>query len=207
VLAGQILALRMNREYSCAGIFNIALSPTAGCLGSMMIPEDCRGKFGAITVDAFLAIADQAIAGVPGALDPYGADFSDLNETATCLNEYFNYCGEEDEPDADQSVEAVPSIAGATAEFGIKAVKPNPLKGSTTIHYALPTEGKVSLDVFDIQGKKVVGLVDDYRSPGYHGVIWNGKYASGESAAQGVYFLRMTFEDRPAVMHKLIKVQ
>jgi hypothetical protein len=196
----------MNREYSCAGVFNVALNPDASCLGSMVIPEDCRGKFGAITVDAFLAIADDAIAGVPGALDPYGASFSDLNDAATCLNEYYNNC-EGDEPDADQSAEMVPSLAGTPGEFGIKAVKPNPLKGSTTIHYALPTEGRVSLEVFDIQGRKVTGLVDGHRSAGYHGVIWNGKEAAGESAAQGVYFLRMKFEDRPAVMHKLIKVE
>lgn len=207
VLAGQILALRLNREYSCAGIFNIALNPDAACLGSMMIPESCQGKFGAMTVDAFLAIADQAIAGVPGVLDPYGATFSDLNDAATCINEYYNSCGDDDDQEAAEDVETIAPLAGTPAEFGIKAVKPNPLKGSTTIHYALPAEGRVSLEVFDIHGRKVTSLVDQHKSAGYHGVMWNGRDSAGDRAAQGVYFLRMTFEDKPAVMHKLIKVE
>jgi hypothetical protein len=207
ILAGQILALRLNREYSCAGIFNIALNPDAGCLGSMMIPESCQGKFGAMTVDAFLVIADQAIAGVTGVLDPYGASFSDLNDAATCINEYYDNCAEEDDREAAEEVETIAPLAGTPTEFGIKAVKPNPLETSTTIHYALPAQGRVSLEVFDIHGRKVTSLVDEHKSAGYHGVIWDGRDGAGDRAAQGVYFLRMTFEDRPAVMHKLVKVE
>jgi hypothetical protein len=208
VLAGQILALRMNREYSCAGIFNIALNPGATCLGSMMLPESCEGKFGAMTVDQFLAIADQAVAGDASALDPYGADYSDLNETATCLNEFYNNC-EDDEPDQATPVVdfSVSAPAGAPAEVTIKSVVPNPLNNSTTIKYGLPAAGRVQVEVFDIQGRKVAGLVDRSVSAGYHGVMWNGKDDAGSVASQGVYFLRVKFEDRPAVMHKLIKVQ
>ncbi len=207
VLAGQILALRLNREYSCAGIFNIALNPDAACLGSMVIPEECRGKFGGMTVDDFLALADQAIAGVPGVLDAYGAGFSDLNETATCLNEYFNDCGDGDFESAQGADRPAPSAAGVPPEVAIKSVRPNPLNSSTTIQYALPSEGRVTMEVFDIQGRRVAGLVDGYKAAGYHGVIWNGRDSAGGAAAQGVYFLRLRFEDGPAIMHKLIKVQ
>jgi hypothetical protein len=208
VLAGQILALRLNREYSCAGIFNIALNPTAGCLGTMMIPEDCEGKFGGMTVDAFLAIADLAIAGVPGVLDAYGAGFSDLNETATCLNEYYDNCGD-DEEDQEPTVAdpSIPSLAGAPAEFAIESVTPNPMKSSTTIRYGLPSEGRVRVEVFNIQGRKVAGLVDQHMSAGYHGVMWNGRDGAGNNTSQGVYFCRIKLEDRPAIMHKLIKVE
>ena len=207
VLAGQILALRMNREYSCAGIFNIALNPSASCLGSMMLPESCQGKFGPMTVDAFLAIADQAVAGNSAALVPYGADYSDLNDAATCVNEYYDNC--EDEPDQSPPVVdfSATSAAGVPAEVAIESVTPNPLNNSTTIKYGLPSEGRVLVEVFDIQGRKVAGLLDRGMSAGYHGVIWNGKDDAGSIASQGVYFLRIKFEDRPAVMHKMIKVK
>ncbi len=208
ILAGQILALRLNREYSCAGIFNIALKSDAGCLGSMMLPESCRGKFGAMTVDEFLAIADQAVAGIASVLDPFGADYSDLNDAATCINEYYDNCAGDDEPDQENPVvDFSAGAAGAPADVAIESVTPNPLRGSTTIKYGVPSEGRVQIEVFDIQGRKVAGLVDRSMTAGYHGVIWNGKDDAGDNASQGVYFCRIQFEDRPAIMHKLIKVQ
>ena len=207
VLAGQILALRMNREYSCAGIFNIALNPDAECLGTGFIPESCGGKFDGMTVDAFLAMADSAIAGVAGVLDAYGASFSDLNETATCINEYYDNCGDEDDLEWETDGRAIMSPVVTPTEFRIESVTPNPLTGSTRIRYALPSEGRVRIEVFDIQGRKVASLLDEYKSAGYHGVMWTGRDMNGVSATQGVYFCRVKFEDRPAIMHKLIKVE
>jgi hypothetical protein len=208
VLAGQILALRLGREYSCAGVFNIALKSDAGCLGSMMVPESCRGKFGALTIDEFLAVADQAVAGVASALDPYGASYSDLNETATCINEYYDECSL-NEPDQTTPITdlSASSPAAAPADLTIEAVTPNPMRSSTTIKYGLPSAGRVKIEVFDIQGRKVTNLVDKTMEAGYYGVMWNGEDGAGNSASQGVYFCRVKFEDRPAIMHKLIKVQ
>jgi hypothetical protein len=37
--------------------------------------------------------------------------------------------------------------------------------------------------------------------------MWKGDDSRGKTAAQGVYFCRVEFEDRPAIMHKLIKVE
>ena len=84
---------------------------------------------------------------------------------------------------------------------------PNPLKASTTIQYSLPSQGRVTIEVFDIQGRRVAGLLDGEKTAGYHGIIWNGTDDAGGKAAQGVYFCRIQFEDRPAIMHKLVKVE
>ena len=207
VLAGQLLALRMNSRYSCEGIFNIALNPSAGCLGTQPLPTSCAGKFAGMTVDEFLAVADSAIAGVPGVLEAHGADYSDFNETATCVNELYNTCGAEDEDEEAVDEGLIASLGGVPAEFAVESVTPNPLRSSATISYALPSEGRVRVEIFDIQGRKVASLLDEQKPAGYHGVTWNGKDLGGDSAAQGVYFCRIRFEDRPAIMHKLIKVE
>jgi hypothetical protein len=208
ILAGQILALRLNREFSCYGAFGYALNPVSGCLGPSPVPEDCKGRFGDMTVDEFLALADQAIAGVPGVLDPYGASLSDLNDAATCINEYYDNCGGDAEPEPAETEKASPvALGGTPAEFSIEAITPNPLKGNTTIKYALPSEGRVKVEIFDIQGRKVATVLDEHMSAGYHGVMWDGRDGSGENSVQGVYFCRVQFEDRPAIMHKLIKVE
>ena len=49
VLAGQILALTLNREYSCADVFTyLGLTPPGMCLGDLVISDSC-GKFGGLT--------------------------------------------------------------------------------------------------------------------------------------------------------------
>ena len=63
---------------------------------------------------------------------------------------------------------------------------PNPFNPVTTIRYALPVEGDVSLVVFDLQGQKVAQLVEGRMSSGYHDVQFDGS-----SLASGVYFYRI----------------
>ncbi len=51
---------------------------------------------------------------------------------------------------------------------------PNPFNPSTTIAFQLAETGKVSLSVFDVNGRKVQSLIDDYRPAGQHVVEFNG---------------------------------
>lgn len=220
VLAGQILALRLNREYSCAGLFEIlGLVPEVECYGDFVIPGHC-GVFAGLTVDEFLALADSAIGGYPGVLDGYGAGFSDVNETATCLNELYDECEMPMSPATDDSPiqviiapapeeEVVPDRTDGDvvlpSEIRVTS-HPNPLTGSTTISYSLPADGRVTIEVYDIHGRKVAALVDAQKQAGFHGVVWNGKDNMGNAAASGVYFCRVKLESKPTVMEKLVKL-
>jgi flagellar hook assembly protein FlgD len=49
----------------------------------------------------------------------------------------------------------------------------------------------VDLAVYDVQGRRLVALVDDARSAGIHRVAWDGTTASGRVAPGGVYFVRL----------------
>lgn len=61
---------------------------------------------------------------------------------------------------------------------------PNPFNPSTTIPYALSTDGVVTLAVYNLLGQRVALLVDGPRAAGYHDVPW---HATGNPA--GVYLL------------------
>ncbi|MEN8208732.1 MAG: endonuclease [Candidatus Fermentibacteria bacterium] len=70
---------------------------------------------------------------------------------------------------------------------------PNPFNGMTTIGFTLPEAAMVTITVYDISGKLVTTLAESSQLPsGYHEMIWSGRTASGESAAAGVYFCRLS---------------
>ncbi len=74
---------------------------------------------------------------------------------------------------------------GIPHKFTIRQNYPNPFNPSTRIEYSLPRAAQVQLTVFNVQGRKVATLVNDYRAAGNYAVTWNAENLSG-----GVYFYR-----------------
>ncbi|MBI5867283.1 MAG: T9SS type A sorting domain-containing protein [candidate division Zixibacteria bacterium] len=68
---------------------------------------------------------------------------------------------------------------------------PNPFNPRTSIQFYLPRPAQVGLDVFDILGRKVATLVNDWISIGIHTVIWDGQDDSNRAVASGAYFYRL----------------
>jgi hypothetical protein len=68
---------------------------------------------------------------------------------------------------------------------------PNPFNPTTIIHYDLPYESKVKLEVFNVQGRLVMTLVDGKQSAGFLAVYWSGVNTQGAEIASGVYFYRL----------------
>ncbi|UCE05319.1 MAG: T9SS type A sorting domain-containing protein [bacterium] len=73
----------------------------------------------------------------------------------------------------------------------------------TTIKYMIAEDGKISVVIFDILGRVVRKLVDEYKRPGYYEVRWDGKDNDGNNAGAGIYFCRMTGK-RFSQMKKII---
>lgn len=69
---------------------------------------------------------------------------------------------------------------------------PNPFNPSTTIQYYLPEPCRVTLDIFDVGGKRIARLVDRTDGPGYRETVWNGIDETGRAAASGIYLYRLT---------------
>jgi hypothetical protein len=68
---------------------------------------------------------------------------------------------------------------------------PNPFNPATTIRYALPAAGNVSLTVFDITGQVVRRLVHGHQAGGYHLAIWDGENSAGQRVASGVFLYEL----------------
>jgi flagellar hook assembly protein FlgD len=69
---------------------------------------------------------------------------------------------------------------------------PNPFNPMTRIHYYVPDESVVTLEIFDTSGRLVVRLVDNERMPrGMHAVEWRGVDGHGRAVGSGVYYYRL----------------
>lgn len=74
--------------------------------------------------------------------------------------------------------------------FALHQNRPHPFASTTTFQFDLPRAEQVTLDVLDVQGRRVA-LVTSGRYPaGSHSVTWEGRSGGGRAAA-GVYFYRI----------------
>lgn len=67
-------------------------------------------------------------------------------------------------------------------------VFPNPFFQSTTISLSIPQTTKVSLKIFDLQGRLITALADEVMVAGNHELRWNRK---DRQIPSGIYLLRM----------------
>lgn len=81
------------------------------------------------------------------------------------------------------------------SEFALSQNYPNPFNQSTKIEFSLAKSGFVSLNIYDILGRKVRTLVSERLSSGYKSVIWDGKNDDGNDVASGVYFYQLRVGD------------
>jgi hypothetical protein len=68
---------------------------------------------------------------------------------------------------------------------------PNPLRSSTTLTLALPAAARVTLAVFDQQGRRVRMLADGERTAGVHAIAWDGRGDDGRVVPSGLYFAQL----------------
>ncbi|MCF7832991.1 MAG: T9SS type A sorting domain-containing protein [Candidatus Marinimicrobia bacterium] len=76
--------------------------------------------------------------------------------------------------------------AGIPDEFKLFQNYPNPFNPSTQIYFALPEASEVTIDFFDLQGKKVDTGIKQNMEAGYHHINW-----SPEGLSSGVYIYRV----------------
>jgi len=77
-------------------------------------------------------------------------------------------------------------------EYALFQNYPNPFNPETMIHYDLPESGSVSLMIYDILGRELVTLVNQFQPAGRYQILWNGNNEKGTPAVSGVYFYRIS---------------
>ena len=65
---------------------------------------------------------------------------------------------------------------------------PNPFRGTTTLRFDLPREADVSLELFDLSGRRVATILQGRRPAGRHALRW-GPAAGGGPLQAGLYFV------------------
>ena len=70
--------------------------------------------------------------------------------------------------------------------FDLSQNYPNPFNPTTTIRFAVPNSGPVSLRVYDLLGREIAVLVDGPLTPGYYAARFDA-----HSLSSGIYFYRL----------------
>jgi len=78
-------------------------------------------------------------------------------------------------------------------DFALGWPLPNPTSGATRLDFAVPRASRVSLGLYDMQGRRVATLVEGLVAAGRHQAVWNGT-TGGRPAPAGIYFLRLKAE-------------
>ena len=86
---------------------------------------------------------------------------------------------------------AINELNSIPTSYSLNQNYPNPFNPETRIHYDLPEEGHVSLVVYDLLGRELIKLVNQYNSQGRYNILWNGNDALGNPVSSGVYIYQM----------------
>jgi hypothetical protein len=82
-------------------------------------------------------------------------------------------------------------ISGIPSRSFLDQSYPSPFNAATTILYGLSEDTWVTLKVYDMIGREVATLVNEFQFAGYRSVSWNGRKHTGEVSASGIYLCRM----------------
>lgn len=81
---------------------------------------------------------------------------------------------------------------------------PNPFNPDTVIFFTLERTDRVTIEIFDIRGKRVKILVDEVLTSGMHQTVWRGNDNMGKQMPSGVYFYRMTTSDHNEIRKMIL---
>ncbi len=79
--------------------------------------------------------------------------------------------------------------------FALGQNLPNPFNAVTAIKYELPTDTRVTLEVYSVLGQKVATLINGEQEAGYRSVVWDGSDDEGRPVPSGIYFYKISAGD------------
>lgn len=68
---------------------------------------------------------------------------------------------------------------------------PNPFNPSTIIQFEIAKSEQATLDIYDVSGKKVICLLNQYIEKGKIELSWDGRNSVGQPLPSGIYFARL----------------
>jgi hypothetical protein len=112
-------------------------------------------------------------------------------------------------PGFDSNSAAVPPASGISIPNIITLYKiyPNPFNKTTTINYSVLQAGNIKLTIYDMLGREIKILVDEYQTTGEKSVEWDGTNSKAARVPSGMYFYQIRGEDGEASSKNMIFVK
>jgi len=94
------------------------------------------------------------------------------------------------EPFSNLLVSEVQTVTGSRIEiptdYALHPAYPNPFNPVTKISYGLPFDNDITVNIYNIEGRRITTLTEGIRTAGNHIIEWNA-----EGYPSGVYFLKL----------------
>jgi len=177
--------LMLNGSTVPAGTEVVVKSASGRVVGAGTV--ETNGKFGFVAVygdDPLTSERDGLVSGESFTLEIGGVA---TEETFTWLAN-----GESQEVLALTASEGGPVLPD---DFELSQNYPNPFNPTTQISFTVPRAMTVSLDVYNVLGKKVATVFDGMADAGHNTVTWDGQSDDGATVASGIYFYRIKADD------------
>jgi photosystem II stability/assembly factor-like uncharacterized protein len=81
---------------------------------------------------------------------------------------------------------------------------PNPFSTATTVSFTLGRGCDVSVDVFDVKGRRVRALAHGLLAAGRHELVWDGRDEGGDRVSAGIYFARVSAAGNEATAKTIV---
>lgn len=89
---------------------------------------------------------------------------------------------------------STPDLPARTALLG---ARPNPFNPRTSLHFRLGRRQQLTMEIFDLRGRRIAVLFDGAMEAGEHAIPWDGS-----GVGSGVYLVRLAAED--GIFHRRI---
>ena len=80
-------------------------------------------------------------------------------------------------------------------KFKIDQNYPNPFNSQTRINYYLPKSTNIEISVYDVKGRYIKTLLDEYKVSGSHSIVWDGLDNNNNHLSSGVYIINFKVND------------
>ena len=84
---------------------------------------------------------------------------------------------------------------------------PNPFNPDTTIPFRMEVPGMVDIQIFDINGKHIKTLLNERKDYGDYQVVWDGTDENGHFQPSGVYFYKITLDQKYSEIKRMALVK
>lgn len=97
-------------------------------------------------------------------------------------------------PPADDQSIAEKSASLQPTSYALAQNFPNPFNPETRIRYDVPSAAQVTLKVYDVLGREIRTLVNDFQQAGTYNVVWDALDNNGQQVPSGIYIYRLQGE-------------